>query len=102
MFKNQKGFTLVEMMVVLLVISILLVITIPNITKHQSSINGKGQEAYIKMVEGQVQAYQMEHNKTPTVQELKLEGYLKETATPFGKNIVISPEGVVTLKDAPE
>ena len=32
--KNEKGFTLMEMMIVLFVITILLLITIPNIAKH--------------------------------------------------------------------
>jgi competence protein ComGC len=97
MLKNQRGFTLVEMMVVLLIISILLVITIPNITGHQSNITKKGEDAYIKMVEGQVQAYRMEYNVVPSVDELKLKGYLKDTDTTFGKSIVISEQGIVSL-----
>lgn len=40
--RNEKGFTLIEMMIVLFVISILLLITIPNVTKNQSSITEKG------------------------------------------------------------
>ena len=60
MIKNQKGFTLIEMMIVLLVISVLLVITVPNVTKNNSSINEKGCEAFIKMVQGQVQAYELD------------------------------------------
>jgi len=48
MIKNQKGFTLIEMMIVLLVISVLLVITVPNVTKNNSSINEKGCEAFVK------------------------------------------------------
>ncbi len=47
--KNEKGFTLIEMLVVLMVISILLIITVPNITKNQSSIQEKGCEAFVKM-----------------------------------------------------
>ncbi|MFF2854521.1 prepilin-type N-terminal cleavage/methylation domain-containing protein, partial [Peribacillus sp. NPDC058002] len=39
---NERGFTLIEMLIVLLVISILLIITIPNITKNQSTIQSKG------------------------------------------------------------
>ena len=63
MIKNQKGFTLIEMMIVLLVISVLLVITVPNVTKNNSSINEKGCEAFINMVQGQVQAYELDDNK---------------------------------------
>ncbi|MEX3710888.1 competence type IV pilus major pilin ComGC [Cytobacillus horneckiae] len=48
--KKEDGFTLIEMMIVLLVISVLLIITIPNITKNNSEINNKGCQAFIKMV----------------------------------------------------
>lgn len=48
---NEKGFTLIEMMVVMLIISVILIITIPNIAKHNSNINTKGCEAYVKMVQ---------------------------------------------------
>jgi competence protein ComGC len=41
---------LIEMMIVLLVISILVMITIPNISKQQEVIRGRGCEAYINMV----------------------------------------------------
>ena len=64
MIKNQKGFTLIEMMIVLLVISVLLVITVPNVTKNNSSINEKGCEAFVKMVQGQVQAFELDGNKS--------------------------------------
>lgn len=48
------------MLVVLLVVSILLLITVPNVTKHNSVIKNKGCEAMVKMVEAQVQAYEIE------------------------------------------
>ncbi|WP_152908487.1 prepilin-type N-terminal cleavage/methylation domain-containing protein, partial [Geobacillus stearothermophilus] len=44
---NQKGFTLIEMLIVLMVISVLLLIAIPNIAKHNSMINEKGCEAFL-------------------------------------------------------
>ncbi|WP_338470238.1 competence type IV pilus major pilin ComGC [Niallia sp. XMNu-256] len=97
MLKDQKGFTLIEMMVVLLVISILLLITVPNVTKNNSSINEKGCEAYQKMVQGQVQAYIMDHNKIPTVAQLS-DGYITSTECPTGKAIVILADGTVELK----
>lgn len=48
--KNQKGFTLIEMMIVLLVISMLLIITVPYISKHTSNINAKGCEGYMNII----------------------------------------------------
>ncbi len=46
--KNEKGFTLIEMMIVMLVISVLLIVTIPNVAKHNSNINNKGCQAFVK------------------------------------------------------
>jgi competence protein ComGC len=95
---NEKGFTLIEMLIVMLVISVLLIVTIPNVAKHNSNINNKGCQAYVKMVQAQVQAYEMDKNKIPTLAELKTEGYLKEDAKgcPNGKEVVIDLEGNVT------
>lgn len=96
--KNEKGFTLIEMLVVLLVISVLLIITIPNITKHQSNIQSKGCEAFVKMAQAQVQAYEIDNNRLPSnVGELKDEGYLKQTSCPNGENINLDADGVVTV-----
>ena len=101
MLKNQRGFTLIEMMIVLLVISVLLLITVPNVTKNNSTINNKGSEAYVRMVEGQIQAFKMENQRIPTVAELIAGEYLGDSKGPAGKTIQISPEGVVTLVDSP-
>ncbi|WP_121611832.1 competence type IV pilus major pilin ComGC [Mesobacillus foraminis] len=102
--KNEKGFTLIEMMIVLLIISVLLIITVPNITKHNSNINKKGCEAFLHMVEGQVQAYQIDKNKLPaSAADLVKENYLKQTTCPDGKEIVISSTGAVsTLPESSE
>lgn len=96
--KKEAGFTLIEMMIVMLVISVLLIVTIPNVAKHNSNINNKGCEAFEKMVQAQVQAYRIENNKIPTVAELKTDGYLNNEAKGCpGKTINIDGEGKVTL-----
>lgn len=74
--KNEKGFTLLEMLLVMVVISVLLLLIIPNVIKQRSSVQGKGCDAYVKSVEAQVQAYQLEKNKIPTVDELVKEKYI--------------------------
>lgn len=100
--RNEKGFTLIEMLIVLLIISVLLIITIPNITKHQSTVQTKGCEAFVKMVQSQVQAYEIDHNKWPAdVAELKTEGYLIQTTCPNGGTVSIDSDGKVTA-DAKE
>lgn len=95
--KNERGFTLIEMLIVLFVISILMIIAIPNITKNQSAIKEKGCEAFVHMVQGQVQAFEIDHNKWPTsVTELKDGGYLNQTSCPNGDAINIAVDGKVT------
>lgn len=106
MKKNEKGFTLIEMMVVMLIISVLLVITIPNITKHNQNINKKGCGAYKKMVEAQVQAYQLDLGKYPSsIADLVQAKYLPENAggCPGGETkIVVGPGGAVTEETVTE
>jgi competence protein ComGC len=103
MLNNEKGFTLIEMMIVMLVISILLIITIPNVAKHNTNINNKGCEAYVKMVQAQVQAYEMDKNKVPTLQDLITEEYIKNDAKgcPNGKTVSIDSSGNVTAVVTP-
>nr|WP_157129901.1 competence type IV pilus major pilin ComGC [Sporosarcina ureae] len=97
MLKNERGFTLIEMMIVLLIITVLILIAIPNVTKHSKSIDEKGCEAYVKMVEGQVQAYKMDKKSVPTLTALTTDGYLPDNpACPNGNAITITGDGKVT------
>lgn len=98
--KEEDGFTLIEMMIVLLIISVLVLIAIPNVTKHSKSIDEKGCTAFVKMAQGQVEAYKMEHHENPTIAEMIQEGYLpKEAACPDGTKIEIK-DGEVTLENS--
>ncbi|PAE23372.1 MULTISPECIES: competence type IV pilus major pilin ComGC [Bacillaceae] len=103
MLNNNRGFTLIEMMIVLLVISVLLIITIPNVTKHNSKINSKGCEAFVKMVQAQVQAYEIDEKVLPSdIQDLVAADYLNEGATtcPNGDAITISADGKVESEES--
>ncbi|MFC5603543.1 competence type IV pilus major pilin ComGC [Sporosarcina koreensis] len=98
--KNEDGFTLIEMMIVLLIISVLVLIAIPNVTKHSKSIDEKGCVAYVQMVQGQVAAYKMEHHKTPTLSELTEGEYLPgNVKCPDGTDISIENGKVIAVKD---
>ncbi|WP_163102607.1 competence type IV pilus major pilin ComGC [Peribacillus alkalitolerans] len=95
---NEKGFTLIEMLIVLLVISILLIITVPNIVKQQASIQEKGCDAFVKMVQAQVQAYQLDNNKLPTsLDELVTGGYIIQKSCPNGDSLALSSEGEISV-----
>lgn len=97
-FNNERAFTLIEMMIVLLIISVLILVAIPNVTKHSKSIDEKGCKAYVQMVQGQVEAFKMEFKDVePLKVELVKAGYLpKEPQCPDGSEINIV-EGVVKL-----
>lgn len=95
--KDEKGFTLIEMMVVLLVITVLLLVALPNVTKHSANINKKGCSALIQMVQGQVESYRMDTQQIPTLSDLQTEGYLKDKnpQCPNGNTLTIDSAGEV-------
>nr|WP_261698034.1 competence type IV pilus major pilin ComGC [Staphylococcus equorum] len=77
---NKEAFTLIEMLLVLLIISLLLILIIPNIAKQSSHIQTAGCEAQIKMINSQIEAYSLKNNKKPTsIDELVSEGYINES-----------------------
>ncbi len=49
-----KGFTLVEMLVVLGIISLLLLLFVPNLSQQKDAIQKKGDAAVVKVVESQM------------------------------------------------
>lgn len=102
MVREQKGFTLVEMLIVLLIISVLILITIPNVTKHFASIDDKGCSAYVSMVQGQVEAYRVDKMKYPTIEELIAEKYISgdEAKCPSGERVIVEANGNVKIENA--
>lgn len=96
--KNQRGFTLIEMLIVMLIITVLIAIAIPNVSKQTSAVDEKGCLAFVQMVQGQVESYRMDNKKIPTLTDLEDEGYLKtgETNCPNGDVVNISVDGVVS------
>ena len=58
-----KAFTLIEMLVVLLIISVLLLLFVPNLTKQKEAVNDKGKAAVVKVVESQAELYSLAKNE---------------------------------------
>ncbi|MFM0599988.1 competence type IV pilus major pilin ComGC [Streptococcus suis] len=73
-----KGFTLVEMLVVLGIISLLLLLFVPNLSQQKDAIQKKGDAAVVKVVESQMELYELEHDKEATVADLQQAGYITE------------------------
>lgn len=106
--KNEQGFTLVEMLLVMLVITVLLLIMLPNVTKNSGLIGDKGCDALVKMVEAQIQAYRLENDRAPAnIQDLNTPDYLGDKFAdddvlycPNDKVITFTGKGVQAV-DAP-
>ncbi|MGO0057740.1 competence type IV pilus major pilin ComGC [Streptococcus suis] len=75
---KNKAFTLVEMLVVLGIISLLLLIFVPNLSKQKAAVQEKGNAAVVKVVESQMELYELEHDKEATVADLQAAGYITE------------------------
>jgi competence protein ComGC len=81
--KKDHGLTLVEVLVVIAIISIILAVALPNYTESTSRAQRKMCEATRKMVEAQLELYNIEHPANPLpagseIEKLVEEKYLKE------------------------
>ena len=69
-----KAFTLIEMLVVLLIISVLLLLFVPNLTKQKDAVNDKGKAAVVKVVESQAELYSLDKNEDASLSKLQADG----------------------------
>nr|WP_255648095.1 competence type IV pilus major pilin ComGC [Pseudalkalibacillus hwajinpoensis] len=91
--KQEKGFTLIEMMIVIMIISVLLLIAVPGLTKNNDVVEEKSCEATIKVAQTQVAAYKANENKLPaSIDDLVADEYLdmEETTCPGGETLTIT------------
>ncbi|MDF9866849.1 competence protein ComGC [Bacilli bacterium PM5-3] len=90
MLKNKKGFTMIEMIIVISIIALLLLLIIPNINEKQKMINLKGCEALKETINSQIYLYEIKHNKLPTsTSDLVKEGFIKDEQTKCKNNLSI-------------
>ena len=76
--KVLKSFTLIEMLVVLLIISVLLLLFIPNLAKEKKNIQNTGQSAVVKVVESQAELYQLDKQDGPSLGKLVSGGLITQ------------------------
>lgn len=74
---KKKAFTLVEMLVVLGIISVLLLLFVPNLSRQKDTVKKSGNAAVVKIIESQMEIYELEHNGARgTVDQLQSGGYI--------------------------
>ena len=84
--KVRRGFTLVEIMIVVLIIGILLAIAIPNFVRARNTSRAKACQANLKQIDSATEQYLMDNRTTtyPALAALSPD-YLKTTpACPSG------------------
>jgi len=105
--KNVKGFTLIEMLVVLFIVGIIIAIALPNFLSAGKKAQDKADEANKRLISSQADNYFLEFGQYPSsVEELVKKGYLRSVPKcPYGKgkyvinkSLNISEENRVTCK----
>lgn len=99
---NNKGFTVLELLIVLSVIALIFIITFPNVKTKQEEINIKECDKLIELVNGQSELYEMENNKKPmTTNQLINEGYIKKAQTlcPNGEVIELANGKAIIIEE---
>lgn len=95
---NENGFTMIEMMIVLLIISILLLIAVPNMTKSNTVVKQKSCEATVKLLQSEVAQYEMEKNQAlPDLATLQTGGYVDQITCPDGGSLVLENDIVTRV-----
>ena len=89
----QRGFTLIEMVIVLAIISLLMLIVVPNLNQQAA---GRQQEALTEVVQNQAEMYANDTGKTVTdddamLEELRNKGYINDGQYKQAKSQGISP-----------
>ena len=76
--KNNRGFTLLEMVVVVIIISILFLLTIPNVSRVITSVDSKACKALTKVVDSAIVQFRLDYGSEPhSLGDLVNGGYLE-------------------------
>jgi len=78
--KQAGGFTLIEMTIVLFIISLLILIIIPNLSNQRKHAQGIHANAMVSVVQSQFDAYETEfpNQSKVTLIDLQKKGYLSQ------------------------
>lgn len=92
MKKKNQGFTLLEMIVVVMIVSILFLLTVPNVAKVLTSVERVGCNALCKVVDAAIIEFKLDYGEYPTnINDLVNGGYLdaNQSKCSNGQSIII-------------
>ena len=91
--RREIGFTLVEMMVVIVIIGILATIVIVNISGKADLAKVKATEAILKQVGGQLELFKLTHNRYPQnlIDLVRMPPYVDPKEWPSGGYLTDAP-----------
>lgn len=101
--KERKGFTLLEMLLVVFIIAALLLLVLPNLINQQKSVTTKTDDAFVTAVQNQVTIYASDNGGKFPKDFVALKGaYLsnKQADQATEKLILNENTGEVSLKPA--
>ena len=73
---KTKAFTLVEMLFTLVIISILLLLFVPNLSKQKDAVKDTGGAAVVKVVESQAELFELNHTGGVSLSKLVEAGFI--------------------------
>lgn len=88
----KKGFTLLEMVVVVIIISVLFLLTIPNVSRVIDSVDNRACSAMTKVVDSAIAQYKLDFGQMPnSITDLVNGKYLdpSQTSCSNGKTLEI-------------
>jgi len=86
-FKNENAFTLIEMLIVLMVISVLIILIVPNLSDRSQNVNATGCEALVALAQSQSEAYYLENGNHPgSMNDLVDGGFITDDQTTCPNN----------------
>ena len=79
---DKKGFTLLEMVVVILILSVLFLLMVPNVKNTLDIVNEKGCKGLEKVADSAILEYKMQYDEYPSsISDLVGAGLLEENQT---------------------
>ena len=86
---KKKGFTLIELLVCLFIIGLMMLLIIPNIAQQRKTAQDRSDEAIVRVVKSQQQAYMIDlkTKDIPTAEQLKENGYIDDSQLKAYNNV---------------